>query len=128
MIQKKFLKDAIQNPEIISVVGGLLGTASSTTNGLMSSSTYKKTAISQKKAFSIESSEEELKNISETGLYDIVGCKIFGSTKYGQLFHLQGEYTFQLLFIGSVQQESIPSLYIRYKTVNYGWTEFGKII
>ena len=109
-------------------MGGLLGTASSTTNGLMSSSTYKKTAISQKKTFSTENSEEELKNISETGLYDIVGCKIFGSTKYGQLFHLQGAYTFQLLFIGSVQQESIPSLYIRYKTVNYGWTEFGKII
>ena len=127
MIQKKFLKDAIQNPEIISVVGVLLGTASSTTNGLMSSSTYKKTVISQKKAFSTESSEEELKNISETGLYDIVGCKIFGTTKYGQLFHLQGKYTFQLLFIGSTQ-ESIPSLYIRYKTVNYGWTEFGKII
>lgn len=108
-------------------MGVLLGTASSTTNGLMSSSTYKKTVISQKKAFSTESSEEELKNISETGLYDIVGCKIFGTTKYGQLFHLQGKYTFQLLFIGSTQ-ESIPSLYIRYKTVNYGWTEFGKII
>lgn len=127
MIQKKSLKDAIQNPEIISVVGGLLGTASSTTNGLMSSSTYKETVISQKKAFSTESSEEELKNISETGLYDILGCEIFGSAKYGQLFHLQAKYTFQLLFIGSTQ-ESIPSLYIRYKTVNYGWTEFGKII
>lgn len=120
--------EVIRDPETISVVGGLLGTASSTTNGLMSSSTYKKTAISQKKAFSKESSEEELKNISETGLYDIVGCKIFGRTKYGQLFHLQGVYTFQLLFIGSAQQESIPSLYIRYKTINYGWTEFGKII
>ena len=108
-------------------MGGLLGTASSTTNGLMSSSTYKKTVISQKKAFSTESSEEELKNISETGLYDIDGCEIFGSTKYGQLFHLQAKYTFQLLFIASTQ-ESIPSLYIRYKTVNYGWTEFGKII
>lgn len=120
--------EVIRDPKTISVVGGLLGTASSTTNGLMSSSTYKKTAISQKKAFSTESSEEELKNISETGLYDIVGCKIFGSTKYGQLFHLQGEYTFQLLFIGSAQQESIPSLYIRYKTITYGWTEFGKII
>ena len=127
MIQKKSLKDAIQNPEIISVVGGLLGTASSTTNGLMSSSTYKKTAISQKKAFSTESSEEELKNISETGLYDILGCEIFGSAKYGQLFHLQSKYTFQLLFVGSVK-ESIPSLYIRYKTVNSVWTNFGKII
>lgn len=28
MIQKKFLKDAIQNPEIISVVGGLIGISS----------------------------------------------------------------------------------------------------
>lgn len=109
------------------VVGGLLGTASSTTNGLMSSSTYKKTAISQKKDFSTESSEEDLKNISETGLYDIIGLEIFGSAKYGQLFHLQSKYTFQLLFIGSTI-ESIPSLYIRYKNVNYGWTEFGKII
>ena len=36
MIQKKTLKDAIQNPEIISVVGGLIGVATSTKNGLAS--------------------------------------------------------------------------------------------
>lgn len=36
MIQKKSLKDAIQNPEIISVVGGLLPMATLTGNGLMS--------------------------------------------------------------------------------------------
>ena len=127
MIQTKTLKEALKDPGVIEVVGELLGTASSTTNGLMSSSTYKKTAISQKKGFSTESSEEELKNISETGLYDILGCEIFGSAKYGQLFHLQSKYTFQLLFVGSAK-ESIPSLYIRYKTVNSGWTNFGKII
>lgn len=38
MIQKKSLKDAIQNPEIISVVGGLLPLASKEQNGLMSKS------------------------------------------------------------------------------------------
>lgn len=38
MIQKKSLKEAIQNPEIISVVGGLIGTATPTKNGLMPSS------------------------------------------------------------------------------------------
>ena len=37
MIQKKSLKDAIQNPEIISVVGGLLPTVTSKNNGLMDS-------------------------------------------------------------------------------------------
>ena len=36
MIQKKSLKDAIQNPEIISVVGELIGVANSTQNGLVS--------------------------------------------------------------------------------------------
>ena len=36
MIQKKSLKDAIQNPEIISVVGGLIGTANTNQNGLQS--------------------------------------------------------------------------------------------
>lgn len=35
MIQKKSLKDAIQNPEIISVVGGLIGVVNSLKNGLM---------------------------------------------------------------------------------------------
>lgn len=35
MIQKKSLKDAIQNPEIISVVGGLLGNATTDKDGLM---------------------------------------------------------------------------------------------
>ena len=35
MIQKKSLKDAIQNPEIISVVGGLLPVANNTQNGLI---------------------------------------------------------------------------------------------
>ena len=35
MIQKKSLKDAIQNPEIISVVGGLIGTVNSSKDGLM---------------------------------------------------------------------------------------------
>ena len=34
MIQKKSLKDAIQNPEIISVVGGLLPQGTSTKRGL----------------------------------------------------------------------------------------------
>ena len=34
MIQKKSLKDAIQNPEIISVVGELIGTATNTKKGL----------------------------------------------------------------------------------------------
>lgn len=34
MIQKKSLKDAIQNPEIISVVGGLLPVANINNNGL----------------------------------------------------------------------------------------------
>ena len=34
MIQKKSLKDAIQNPEIISVVGGLIGMATAEKNGL----------------------------------------------------------------------------------------------
>lgn len=36
MIQKKSLKDAIQNPEIISVVGELIGIAASNKNGLVS--------------------------------------------------------------------------------------------
>lgn len=36
MIQKKSLKEAIQNPEIISVVGGLIGLAASNKNGLAS--------------------------------------------------------------------------------------------
>lgn len=36
MIQKKSLKDAIQNPEIISVVGGLIGTANANQDGLLS--------------------------------------------------------------------------------------------
>ena len=36
MIQKKSLKDAIQNPEIISVVGELLPVATNTQKGLMS--------------------------------------------------------------------------------------------
>lgn len=36
MIQKKSLKEAIQNPEIISVVGGLIGLATSNKNGLAS--------------------------------------------------------------------------------------------
>lgn len=35
MIQKKSLKDAIQNPEIISVVGGLIGIATPEKEGLM---------------------------------------------------------------------------------------------
>ena len=34
MIQKKSLKEAIQNPEIISVVGGLIGTATTNKDGL----------------------------------------------------------------------------------------------
>ena len=42
MIQKKSLKDAIQNPEIISVVGGLLPEATSKNKGLMTSSIYSK--------------------------------------------------------------------------------------
>ena len=37
MIQKKSLKEAIQNPEIISVVGGLLPIATDNAKGLMSS-------------------------------------------------------------------------------------------
>lgn len=37
MIQKKTLKEAIQNPEIISVVGGLIGKTSQTKDGLMPS-------------------------------------------------------------------------------------------
>lgn len=36
MIQKKSLKDAIQNPEIISVVGELLPEATITSNGILS--------------------------------------------------------------------------------------------
>ena len=40
MIQKKSLKDAIQNPEIISVVGGLIGDATKDKSGLMTSKTY----------------------------------------------------------------------------------------
>ena len=36
MIQKKSLKDAIQNPEIISVVGELIGTANANQDGLLS--------------------------------------------------------------------------------------------
>jgi hypothetical protein len=40
MIQKKSLKDAIQNPEIISVVGGLLPIVSKDSNGLVSRSNY----------------------------------------------------------------------------------------
>lgn len=35
MIQKKSLKEAIQNPEIISVVGGLIGIANPEKEGLM---------------------------------------------------------------------------------------------
>ena len=41
MIQKKSLKEAIQNPEIISVVGGLIGLASPTKDGLASRTLYK---------------------------------------------------------------------------------------
>lgn len=37
MIQKKSLKEAIQNPEIISVVGELISTATDNSKGLMSS-------------------------------------------------------------------------------------------
>ena len=40
MIQKKSLKDAIQNPEIISVVGGLIGIANKDKGGLMSPFLY----------------------------------------------------------------------------------------
>lgn len=40
MIQKKSLKDAIQNPEIISVVGGLIGTVTADKNGLMPSTGF----------------------------------------------------------------------------------------
>lgn len=40
MIQKKSLKDAIQNPEIISVVGELIGTVTSEKNGLMPSNGF----------------------------------------------------------------------------------------
>lgn len=43
MIQKKSLKDAIQNPEIISVVGGLIGVATTEKNGLYPSTEVKKT-------------------------------------------------------------------------------------
>lgn len=42
MIQKKSLKDAIQNPEIISVVGGLLPEATAERSGKMSSDYYKR--------------------------------------------------------------------------------------
>lgn len=45
MIQKKSLKDAIQNPEIISVIRGLIGTANNDKNGLMSSESFKKTIL-----------------------------------------------------------------------------------
>lgn len=40
MIQKKSLKDAIQNPEIISVVGGLIGNATLTKGGLATSNMF----------------------------------------------------------------------------------------
>lgn len=40
MIQKKSLKEAIQNPEIISVVGGLLPTVTEKKNGLATISMY----------------------------------------------------------------------------------------
>ena len=40
MIQKKSLKDAIQNPEIISVVRGLLPNVSKTQSGLMDKRLY----------------------------------------------------------------------------------------
>lgn len=41
MIQKKSLKEAIQNPGIISVVGGLLPTATFNNKGILSSSAYR---------------------------------------------------------------------------------------
>jgi hypothetical protein len=42
MIQKKSLKDAIQNPEIISVVGELIGTVDRYKNGLMPAGSFVK--------------------------------------------------------------------------------------
>lgn len=40
MIQKKSLKEAIQNPEIISVVGGLIGFNSKTSPKILTTSNY----------------------------------------------------------------------------------------
>lgn len=63
MIQKKSLKDAIQNPEIISVVGGLIGVATSTQNGLVS----KKWCFPKGMAVT---PEQEINNL-EAGIYSV---------------------------------------------------------
>ena len=63
MIQKKTLKEAIKNPEIISVVGELIGIATSTQNGLVS----KKWCFPKGMAVT---PEQEINNL-EAGIYSV---------------------------------------------------------
>lgn len=71
MIQKKSLKEAIQNPEIISVVGGLLPTATLKENGLMSF------ADKQKMFKSMPTSGGGLTHIAQVVQYQRYGAAIY---------------------------------------------------
>ena len=110
--------------ENISVVEGLLPEASSNSKGLMRSTTYQRAIISDKKIFSDSNTDDDLKNITENGVYFIGGVTIGSIKFYGNLIHsASGTYIFQMFLRTDISK---PSMYLRYKTTG-GWTDLVKI-
>lgn len=121
MIQKKSLKDAIQNPEIISVVGELIGPVSSDNNGLMTPTLYKFTNV-----FSASTERGKfikLFNISQYGygtfhLYSGDFVSNNPSTLYDAIITINNRSQSKLLvFIKAIKITSVI-LYIKYNTNN----------
>ncbi len=110
--------------ENISVVEGLLPEASSNSKGLMRSTTYQRAIISDKITFSDSNTDDDLKNITENGVYFIGGVTIGSIKFYGNLIHLaSGTYIFQMFLRTDTSK---PSMYLRYKSIG-GWTDLVKI-
>ena len=84
MIQKKSLKDAIQNPEIISVVGGLLPEATNENKGLMSTykSQYSNILIQPSAGSTRYVKIASIHKINTEGVYSHLSALIIGGNNY----------------------------------------------
>ena len=103
---------------------GLLPEASSNSKGLMRSTTYQRAIISDKMSFSDSNTDDDLKNITENGVYFIGGVTIGSIKFYGNLIHsASGTYIFQMFLRTNTSK---PSMYLRYKSTG-GWTDLVKI-
>ena len=124
MIQKKSLKDAIQNPEIISVVGGLIGVATDDKDGLMPQGSYRKR--------NQLSGDIDLNEIMDNGYYSL--SSLSGKTNfpegfggYGVLEVINPNYDKNNAFCIQILRDYGNNTFIRMKGglgANYVWNSW----